>query len=237
MPPPPEQITILMVDDDSFFRSGLLRVLHSMRGELPARVTEASCGEEAVELLRTHPFDCALLDYQMPGGDGLHWLREFRQRAPDVPVIMVTGVGNENVAVEAMKNGARDYLVKGAITQESLLRTIRNALELARLERTIRQQQDDLLQAERQRVMIESLGAACHHIGQPATVIRTCLDLMSRTGPAPEIQTMIAECTKAADQVADVLDRLRAVSEYRTAPYRSLRPGEPPRADQAILAI
>jgi len=56
--------------------------------------------------------DCVLLDYRLPDGDGLDCLRKIRQRHPDVPVIIITGAGSEEIAVEAMKLGATDYVVK-----------------------------------------------------------------------------------------------------------------------------
>lgn len=90
---------------------------------------------------------------------------------------------------------------------------------------TIQNQTDSLLAAERQRVMIESLGAACHHLGQPATVITAYLDMIQREGGTEETSEMIAECRQAAISIAHILHRLQSVAEYRTVPYVS-RPNE-----------
>lgn len=84
---------------------------------------------------------------------------------------------------------------------------------------TIEAQTDALLDAERQRVMIQSLGAACHHLGQPATVLSSYLQLLQRTELSPDGQAMIAECRVAADSVASILDRLQRLTVYRTEPY------------------
>ena len=100
-----------------------------------------------------------------------------------------------------------------------LQRAVLGALQKTEMHRTIEEQRRTLLEAERQRVMIESLGAACHHLGQPATVIMACLSLMRRGRPSPEMEEVIAQCEAAARAIEDILKRLNRVSEYRTIPY------------------
>ncbi len=92
--------------------------------------------------------------------------------------------------------------------------------------RVIEAQSQALLAAEQQRVMIETLGAACHHLGQPATVIRVYLEMMQKKEPAPEMQRMIAECRDAAESVSDILHRLQGVATYQTEPYLASRPAD-----------
>src|SRR5438105_8779170 len=116
---------ILIVDDSPEDREVYRRLLHQdpvQRYEL----LETELGEEGLRLARTEAPDCLLLDYRLPDVDGLEFLRRLRAgRAepsgplmPLVPVIVLTGQGNEAVAVEAMKGGAQDYLLKGAITRQ-----------------------------------------------------------------------------------------------------------------------
>jgi DNA-binding NtrC family response regulator len=216
---------ILIVDDDLNFRSAQKRTLRRMkiRPSSKIEVIEASSGTEAMELLRVVDIDCMLLDYNMPGGSGLDWLTKFLERNKYLAVIMLTGQGSEQLAVNAMKNGAMDYLVKGSLTPEDLERTILNAVEKVELRRTITEQKNRLIDAERQRVMIESLGAACHHIGQPATVISSYLQLMQDQEKDEKIQQMITACMEASDSMANILQQLMQVSQYRTSPYL---PGE-----------
>ena len=85
--------------------------------------------------------------------------------------------------------------------------------------RTIEVQAGALLDAERQSVMIQSLGAACHHLGQPVMVICTYLDLMRRLQLPVEAQPMLVECRAAADTLADVVHRLQHLTSYRTESY------------------
>jgi len=233
----PSAAGVLIVDDDALFREATRRLLHAMRKELPLRIFDADSGRAATLALAKEDVDCVLLDYQMPGGSGLEWLQVIQASRPDMAVIMVTGAGDERIAVEAMKNGATDYLVKGAISPDALQRAILNALQRRKMAETIQKQQAELLEAERYRVMIESLGAACHHLGQPATVILAYLELMQRKESSPEIRTMLDDCRDAALSMAEILDKLRNVSAYRTVPYLPKRAGEPSRLDERILQI
>jgi methyl-accepting chemotaxis protein len=95
-----------------------------------------------------------------------------------------------------------------------------------RMQQTIRLQAEELVAAERQRVMIESLAAACHHIGQPATVLRVQMELLRRASADAGASENLARCEKALDELAGVLDKLRGVCEYRTVPYRTYGDGD-----------
>lgn len=101
------------------------------------------------------------------------------------------------------------------------------------MKKAIEAQQGELLEAERHRVMIQSLGAACHHIGQPSTVLRAHLHLLKRHVISPRELAGLEQCERAVDEIAEILDKLRGVSEYRTVPYRMVSGGE----DKEILDI
>jgi FixJ family two-component response regulator len=212
---------VLLVDDDENFRGGIRNLLRPLEKEMSLSIHEALSGDAAMEMAGKGGIHCVLLDYRMPGGNGLEWLGKITARHDDIAVIMITGEGNEKIAVEAMKGGAVDYLVKGSITKENLYRTVKNALACVAMRRMIMAQQEELLQAERQRVMLESLGAACHHLGQPATVITGYLELIKKKETDSEIRAMIEQCIAAAAQMGDILTKLNQVSKYRAEPYMS----------------
>jgi len=104
-----------------------------------ATVLLAEDAEQGAELLRSENPDCLLLDYKLPGVNGIEFLTQLLADSdhPRVPVVMLTGEGSESVAVEAMKAGAQDYLVKGAITQQNLQRAIQNAIDKVAAERQL----------------------------------------------------------------------------------------------------
>lgn len=228
---------ILVVDDDDAFRASMMRLFHSMRRHVACTVNEASDGRSALAVLKECKVDCVLLDYQMPGGTGLEWMSAFMDASPGTTVIMVTGAGDETIAVEAMKAGATDYLVKGAISPESLRRALINALQKKEMADTIKIQHEKLLDAERHRVMIESLGAACHHLSQPVTVIRAYLEIMNRREQPPEMHAMVADSLEAAEKVSEILHRLMVAGDYRTEPYIPVGVDGVARGPERILKI
>src|SRR5687768_1259333 len=100
-------ITILIVDDSEDDREAFRRMLE--RGaSLPYRVIEAETGEEGIAICRSAKPDCILLDYSLPGRNGVAVLEEIRKFNPFVAAVMLTGQGSEMVAVDVMKAGAQD---------------------------------------------------------------------------------------------------------------------------------
>jgi PAS domain S-box-containing protein len=111
---------------------------------------EAEDAERALEVCRTQAVDCILLDDQLPGMNGLEFLQQLRQGEGRVrpPVVMLTGRGSEHIAVQALKSGAADYLVKSDITSQSLFRAVRNTLEREELHRQLEAQNAARLRLE-----------------------------------------------------------------------------------------
>src|SRR5512147_2668060 len=100
--------TILIIDDDPSFR----RVIQFQLEGAGHKVVTASNGSEGLRLFDDRPCDLVLTDLQMREVSGLDVLRQIKQRSPDIPVIVITGFGSIDSAVEAMKAGAFHYLTK-----------------------------------------------------------------------------------------------------------------------------
>ncbi len=119
---------ILVIDDDDVERTAVRRALKS--AAMTTEVDEAADGATAIALLKTRRFDCVLLDHHLPDRDGLTVLREIRAAGITTPIIMMTGQGSEELAVDMMKAGATDYLPKSRISHDHLFQTIRSALRV-----------------------------------------------------------------------------------------------------------
>ena len=141
----PAPLRILIVDDSPEDRE-LYRRLLGQDPEQQYELLEAEQGEEGLELAHREKPDCLLLDYRLPDVDGLEFLRRLLDDGP-MPVIVLTGQGSEAVAVQAMKGGAQDYLLKGAITRQELKRAVGNAVEKVALRRKVEERTAELATA------------------------------------------------------------------------------------------
>ena len=117
---------ILIVDDSEDDRFTYCRLLSRHSGYQHFRET-ATGTQGLAEVTANRPL-CILLDYQLPDMTGLEFLQRLRDRHLDIPVIMLTGLDDTTVSVEALRQGADDYQVKARITSDSLPRAIDNAI-------------------------------------------------------------------------------------------------------------
>ncbi len=123
---------VLLVDDEKDLRAIVRQVLK----EEGFSVIEAEDGLQAVRLFRKEPPDVVLLDLNMPHMDGLDAMRELRRMGPGVPIIILTAHGDIPTAVDAIKNGVYDFMVKPP-EFDRLVITLRRAIETRRLEKEV----------------------------------------------------------------------------------------------------
>jgi len=132
---------ILIIDDSPEDRETYRRFVVSQDAPETFTIRSAQTGEEGLRLAYTDQPDCILLDFHLPDMTGLDWLQRLPRREGQLafPVIMLTGQGNEAVAVQAMKHGAEDYLIKSALTPESLQVAVSGAITNAALNQSVRE--------------------------------------------------------------------------------------------------
>lgn len=145
------QYTVLIVDDNPEDRDAVRRYLTRDVEEQYA-LLEADNGEDALKVYQHARPDCVLLDFHLPDMNGLEFVAELVYELDThlVPVVMLTGTGNEVIAVEAMKNGVQDYLVKGRASADDLRRAVRNAVERVEMQRRLEEQRAQLEQKNRE---------------------------------------------------------------------------------------
>jgi DNA-binding NtrC family response regulator len=122
--------TILLIDDDDSLR----RVIEFSLTEAGHDVRPAASGEEGLRLFESNSFDAVITDITMPGMSGMEVLAGVRERDPGLPVIMITAYGTIENAVQAMKQGAFDYITK-PFNRDELRMTLDKALRMRRLEK------------------------------------------------------------------------------------------------------
>lgn len=124
---------VLLIEDepgDAQLVTSLLRVVRY--GKFV--VHGVDCLSEALRALRDHCFDAALLDLSLPDSTGLETIRSFRRAAPDLPVVVLTGLDDREVGLKALQEGCQDYIVKGNADGETMTRTIVHSIQRKRLE-------------------------------------------------------------------------------------------------------
>src|SRR4030042_212756 len=115
---------LLVVDDEAVIREGMRRILASQG----YHVDTSASGRTATEIIQEQDFDVVITDLKMPGMDGIEVLKTIRILQPEVPVIIITGYSTVDTAVEAMKNGAFDYIAK-PFTSELIIEKVRKAVD------------------------------------------------------------------------------------------------------------
>ena len=123
--------TILVIDDDVLVRQSIVAYLDDS-GYL---VHDESNGASGIAWFKRHKPDLVLTDLRMPDMDGLSILRQVKAIDPDIPVIVVSGMGMVSDVAEALRLGAADYLVKPLVDMEVLVHSIAKAVEVLDLQR------------------------------------------------------------------------------------------------------
>ncbi|MDC4227475.1 MAG: response regulator [Candidatus Manganitrophus sp.] len=126
-----EPVKILLVEDNIDQRELTLRAFQKRNPNV--RITPVETGPACLEALGKDHFDAIILDYSLPMMNGLEVLSEIQTKGYTVPVIMVTGQGDEKVAVEAMKRGACDYIIKSQNYHQTLPPVVQKVIDQTRL--------------------------------------------------------------------------------------------------------
>ncbi len=200
---------ILIVDDELILRESLAAWLERDGHE----VTAVAGGEEAIELIKREGFDIVFLDIKLEGMDGLDVLREIRKIDPEVKVLMITAYGSISTAVEAMKLGASDYLLK-PFEPEELSMLIEKILR----QRACEWENLYLREEIREKSRFESL------IGQ-STAMQEVFKLIKKVAPMDSTVLITGETGTGKELVAKAI---HSHSKRREGPFVALNCGAIP---------
>lgn len=187
---------VLLVEDNP----GDVRLLREMFNEDDSRDVDLTCVTfmaEAERHLTVRTVDMILLDPGLPDAQGLTAIRRARIAAPGIPLVVLTGLDDETLAAQSLREGAQDYLIKGQIEPRGLLRSLRYAAERKRLER----------------LKDEFVSTVSHELRTPLTSIAGSLGLLmgKPAGTLPEPVTRLlaiahSNCQRLIRLVNDILD-------------------------------
>ncbi|NNC02583.1 response regulator [Corallococcus exiguus] len=223
-------LRVLLVDDGMADRLAVSRAL-ARDPDMQWEVVPVSSAEDALAYLSANAVDAMLLDYHLPGMNGVSMLQKLAELAlPRVPaVVVLTGSGNERVAVDAMKAGAQDYLVKEAFSPERLRRSLRAAVDTMRMTREL---EDRRLRAERAEaaarealaVRDELFSLATHDLKGPLQIMTLNAQVLRRQIPAaamtPALETRLGHIVRAAHRMGELIDHFLEVTRGQERPLK-----------------
>ena len=186
---------ILLVDDDPALLQALSLMVSLRMSNV--QVHTADSASQALKLLQQHEYHAIVSDIKMPGMDGFDLLATMSQQYPEIPVLFITGHGEHDLAIRALRGGAYDYILK-PVDRDDLVASLSRALHTQRLQQELRRQQQAL---ERYALNLERLVEqrtgelrAAHRPNE--TILRTVGD---------ELSPVLAQLHQDTQQIEDYL--------------------------------
>ena len=204
---------IFIVEDDSWFAEFL--EYHIKTVDESATIQRFSNGKELLKQL-VHQPDIITLDYSLPDYDGKKLLKEIREQCPSAYVIVVSGQNDLNLAVDLLKDGAHDYIVKDVDTKERIWKTIRNVQSLMALNQEVKQLREQLGTRQQQSSLI---------IGE-SQPMRSLLPLIEKAANSSINVSIFGETGTGKELIAQSIHQQ---SEFRDEPFIAVNLGAIPR--------
>ena len=211
---------ILVVDDEKEIRDFLYKALSRMGG---FHVEEAETAEEALKIIEKDPFDLVLTDLKMPKMDGLQLVTEIARSKPEILTVLMTGHGSIDSALEAMKRGASDYLMKPLNLDELIIR-IRKVLEEKQRFVRLKDFADQLERANQELRRVDAMksefvSVASHELRTPLAAIKNAVQLMlsGKTGEVNENQEkFLSMADRNINRLTNILNNLLNLSRIES---------------------
>lgn len=217
-------LRILLVEDNPADADLIREVLEDLDAEATADVATFDLVHvnrlaDAEALLADGDIELVLLDLSLPDSQGFDTFLRLARRYPDLPVVVLSGMADETLAVRAVREGAQDYLVKGRVDADLLARTLRYSIERNRSAKEhLRLIRDQAESAAALRARDELLASISHDFKAPLTTIRMQAQLLSRRVRAGRIPTpddlleQLHRIERTTDEATALIDELLEIS-------------------------
>ncbi len=154
------QATIILLVEDNLIDFHLIYEMLTQLGDSRVEILHADTLADGIHQVNTHRVDLVLLDLNLPDSEGLDTFLKMRQTAPYAPVVVLSGVDSSELALQAVQNGAQDYLIKGKLNADLLMRSLRYAIERQRWEKRVRETEiryQNIFNGIRDAILVEDL--------------------------------------------------------------------------------
>ena len=204
------QITALLVDDDEEYVRLVKQLLRPFQNKTFNIIWETD-GEKTIEYLRTNPeIDIVLMEHILPNKNGLQLIKQIFDEGIVVPVVLLTTNKDLRDAIDAIKSGVADYLVKEEMTDTVLPRTIINLLEGAALRKQIRDAEDKKFFSQRRNEAIQELIVTmCHEFNNPLAAIKISTEILMRQKTGEQNRLLLEDFMKKMSNLEKQITDLR----------------------------
>jgi DNA-binding NtrC family response regulator len=203
-------IQLLFIDDDAGYMAVARHLLSKYQGRRFLTIWKQSPGAGLAYLETNPPLDMIVVDYYLPEMNGLDLAREIRKRKIDTPIIFLTSNRDFRLAIEVMKFGVEDYLIKDEAVDSVLPRSIINILERVKLKKQIADQaKTDLIARKRTEAIHELVVTVCHEFNNPLAAIKISTDILLRQELTENDKTLVTAIDDQITEVEREISRLR----------------------------
>jgi two-component system, cell cycle sensor histidine kinase and response regulator CckA len=208
-------VQVLLIEDN-VIDARFLSADFQKRGESRFSLHTAQRLDDGLRLLHNTPIDVILLDLFLEEIHGLDTLSAIRSASPDTPVVVLTGLNDEGLALQALKHGAQDYLIKTSVDSDRLFRAIYYAIERKQVELDKRSLEERSLQMQKLEALGTLAGGVAHNFNNMLMAILGHSHLLTEPGTDEDIKRHAAAIKKAADRASALTRQLLMFSHRET---------------------
>ncbi len=219
-------INVLLVDDDITFVKVAQHHLQKFQGREFKLIWKEHVEDALAEVHANKALDIIITDYNLPGGNGLEFCLQLNAMNSEIPIVFATSTRNFKLAIDAMKLGVEDFVVKEDLSELLLPKTIINAIDKARTRKQIQAVEKRMMIAEKRAEAIRELVVTvCHEFNNPLAAIKISADLLARQFTENE-KTLMREFEKNFQKIEQEIKRLRDINFERIT-FREAAPKPP----------
>lgn len=212
-----DRISTLIIEDNP----GDIRLLRHLLGTAEGVVFDLQTATRlatGLEMLREDDIEVVLLDLTLPDSRGLETFVRLHEEAPKTPVVVLTGLEDEDLASTAVRQGAEDYLVKGKVAGDLLIRSVRYAVERSRAKREREARDEAMRRSEKLELFRQLVGGIAHDFKNVlAAILTTSAAVSQELGPDHELAELFGVIRRSADRGTSMVRQLLAFSREEPA--------------------